>query len=267
MVFLFLNIIRMVVITVEAYKNAKVNTITVKNKELFWVKMIDVKNGLKLKNIPDLLRKEMCGMFETSDVTGEQKKKCIRTAKEISNELKNDCQNCKYARSDIIEKIIKNCRGVKKCNDDINRTEKKNQRENFRALLGFTENDIYESKEYSITKKIKKTFKNKIINEQYRVKKYFNDLVFSVHKLGIEIDENGHIDRSEIKEQKIIKIIKEETGFEIIRIHSDRESFDIFDFLQTFIYDSGRKLAEKSTKNKMIEDTEKLNKMIKQLCV
>ena len=37
----------MVVITVEAYKNAKVNTITVKNTKLFWVKVIDVQNGLK----------------------------------------------------------------------------------------------------------------------------------------------------------------------------------------------------------------------------
>ena len=50
----------MVVITVEAHKNAKVNNIKVKNKELFWVKMIDVQNGL---NIPNSLRKEMCGMF------------------------------------------------------------------------------------------------------------------------------------------------------------------------------------------------------------
>ena len=88
----------------------------------------------------------MCGILETRDLTEKQKKKYKRTAKEISNELENGCQN-------IAEKIIKHCRRVKKCNDDINRTEKENQRENFRALLGFKENDIYESKEYSITKK------------------------------------------------------------------------------------------------------------------
>ena len=39
----------MVVITVESYKNAEVHTIKVKNKELFWVKMIDVQNGLGIK--------------------------------------------------------------------------------------------------------------------------------------------------------------------------------------------------------------------------
>ena len=37
---------KMVVITVEKYANAGVHTITVENKELFWVKMIDVQNGL-----------------------------------------------------------------------------------------------------------------------------------------------------------------------------------------------------------------------------
>ena len=71
----------MVVITVEAYKNAKANTITVKNKELFWVKIIDVQNGLKLKNISDLLKQEMCGMFRTSDLTKEQKEKIYKNSK------------------------------------------------------------------------------------------------------------------------------------------------------------------------------------------
>ena len=83
------------------------------------------------------------------------------------------------------------------------------------------------------------------------LKKYFINLVFPVHKLGIEIDENGHIDRSEIKEQKRSKIIKEETGFEITIINSDKENFDIFDEIskiQTFIYHSARKLAQESTK-------------------
>ena len=41
----FCEYIRMVVITVQAYKNAEVHTITVKNKQkYFWVKMCDVQN-------------------------------------------------------------------------------------------------------------------------------------------------------------------------------------------------------------------------------
>ena len=42
---------KMVVITVEKYVNAVVHTITVKNK-LIWVKIIDVRKGLGLKNMP-----------------------------------------------------------------------------------------------------------------------------------------------------------------------------------------------------------------------
>ena len=64
----------MVVITAEAYKNAGVDIITIKNKELFWVKTSDVQNGLGLKSVPDLVRKEICGIFETKDLTKEQKK-------------------------------------------------------------------------------------------------------------------------------------------------------------------------------------------------
>ena len=54
-------------------------------------------------------------------------------------------------------------------------------------------------------KRIKKIFKKQAIIEQYRVEKYFIDIFFPVHKLGIEIDENGHLDRSEIKEQYLIQ--------------------------------------------------------------
>ena len=41
----------------------------------------------------------------------------------------------KVVKNKLIEKIIKNCRGVKKCNDGINRLDKENQRQNFRTIL------------------------------------------------------------------------------------------------------------------------------------
>ena len=59
----------MVVITVEAYQDARVHTITVKNKYFFWVKMKDAQDRLGIKNISDLLRKEICGRFDTKDLT------------------------------------------------------------------------------------------------------------------------------------------------------------------------------------------------------
>ena len=144
----------------------------------------------------------MCGIFETSDLMKEQKKKYIRSAKEISKNLENDSHNCKYARNDIIEKVIKNGRGVKKSSDGVNKLDKEKSRENFRQLLGFKENGIYESKECSIIKRIRKICKNQILTEQYRAKNYLIDLVFLEHKLETEIDENGHISRSKIEEQK-----------------------------------------------------------------
>ena len=107
--------------------------------------------------MPDLVRKEMCDIFETKDLTEEQKKKYISTKKEMSKALKNDYHNCKYARNYIMAKIIKDCRKVKNCNGDVNRIEIGNQRDSFRILLGFKENDIYQSKEYSISFKIKKS--------------------------------------------------------------------------------------------------------------
>ena len=90
----------MVVITVQAYVETRVHTIKLGNRELLWVKMVDVQKGLGLKNICDLARKESCGNFETKHFSKEQKRKYIRTESEITKEP---------ARSDLMGKIIKNC--------------------------------------------------------------------------------------------------------------------------------------------------------------
>ena len=126
----------MVVITVQAYVEARVHTIKARNKKLFCVKMIDVQKRLGLKNMSDLVKKEICGIFETKNPTKEQKKKYGRTESEITKKSADNFKY-KYARSELMEKIIKNCRGVKQCNDGVNRLEKEGQRENFRTILGF----------------------------------------------------------------------------------------------------------------------------------
>ena len=63
----------MIVITVETYQNASVHTITVKNKDFFWVKMKHVQYRLGTKNISNLLRKEICGRIGTKDLTEKKK--------------------------------------------------------------------------------------------------------------------------------------------------------------------------------------------------
>ena len=64
----------MVVVNVQAYAEARVNTIKVGNKKLFWVKMVDVQKGLRLKNMPDLVKKEICGIFETKALQKNKRK-------------------------------------------------------------------------------------------------------------------------------------------------------------------------------------------------
>ena len=59
--------------------------------------------------------------------------KYVRSEFQITKESTHTKKN-KYARNDIIAKII---RGVKRCNDGVNRLDKENQRVNFKILLGF----------------------------------------------------------------------------------------------------------------------------------
>ena len=112
---------------------------------------------------------------------------------------------------------------------------------------------------------MKRIFKRQKLIDQYRVQKYFINLFFPVHNLGIEINENGHTYRSEIKEQEREKTIKN-TRITLIRINPDKEGFDIDDEIskiQDFIYESGLRIGKQSKKNKIIEDLERSVKIVK----
>ena len=58
--------------------------------------------------MPDLVRKEICGIFETKSSTEEHKKKYIKTESEITKNPADDSKY-KYPRSDVMEKMIKIC--------------------------------------------------------------------------------------------------------------------------------------------------------------
>ena len=94
----------------------------------------------------------------------------------------------KYVRSDLMEKVIKNCRGVKQCKNDINKKEIEEQIENFRILLGFKENGIFLTKEHSVLKSIMEVFEGENMQTQYTVLGYKIDFYFHDYKLVIEID-------------------------------------------------------------------------------
>ena len=84
-----------------------------------------------------------------------------------------------------MEKIIKNCRGIKKSNR--NNTNREN--------LGFKENDILLTKEQSVSKSMTEVFEEKNMQTQYSVLDYRTDFYFHDYKLAVEVYEKGHKDR------------------------------------------------------------------------
>ena len=75
------------------------------NKKLFWVRIMMYRKEQVLK-MSDLVRKEIRGIFRTKNPTKDE-----RREKELDH---NSTASFVYVRSDVMSKIIKNCRGEKK---------------------------------------------------------------------------------------------------------------------------------------------------------
>ena len=58
----------MYLISAEGYKNANVEFLTIKTTSEIWVNMKDVGSGIGVKNISDLVLKEIYGIFETKNL-------------------------------------------------------------------------------------------------------------------------------------------------------------------------------------------------------
>ena len=147
-----------------------------------------------------------------------------------------------------MEKIIKNCRGVKRCNDAINRMKKTNQRDTFRMLLRFKENDIFQTKEESVLSKIQTVFLTEKIVLQHNVLGYYIDLYFLDHRLSIEIDEQGHQNRDINQEVERQKAIEKELNCKCNRINPGKGNFNVFveiSKIQNHIIESTKKLSKK----------------------
>ena len=134
-----------------------------KNSDLFWMKTNDVQKGLGVKNISDLIIKKIKAIFNTKNPQEDQIKEYKLSLADLMNNHSRYSNKIKYARSDLIKKIIKNFRGVKKSNRD------NTNRENCRILLGFKENDRFITKEESVLIKIMKVFS---------IMKYFYNTLF-----------------------------------------------------------------------------------------
>ena len=209
------------ILTIENFVNAGVQTVKIKDTKYFWVKMKDVGDGLGLKNMSDMVIKEIKG----TDCGDCKKYKC--SLQEITGNM-YDSMKIKYIRNDIAEKIIKNCRGVKKTKDGTNRSSRERQRQNFRLVLGFAEHDLFLTKEQSIINKLLETFSREEISLKHFALGYKIDAYFVKYKSAVEIDEHNHEQRDNEKEKAIREnAIKQKLGCKVIRINPDDEKFSI----------------------------------------
>ena len=140
--------------------------------------------------------------------------------------------------------------------------KKEEQRENFRILLGFKENDIMNREEYTVTSQIEQVFANEKIKPQHFVlNKYYIDLYFPENKLPVEVDDKAHLHKNEDEDKKREKEIKEELDCEFIRINPSKERFNItveLGKIHNHIIESTKKLAKKSLIDKLSSELLKL---------
>ena len=100
----------MYLISAEGYKNANVEFLTIKKASEIWVNMKDVGSGMGVKNIFDLVLKEIYGICETKNPTKKQvneykmaKREIYKNFTNINDEELNAKNNKKtYARNDVM---------------------------------------------------------------------------------------------------------------------------------------------------------------------
>ena len=119
-------------------------------------------------------------------------------------------------------------------------------------------------KEESVTKIIK-AFSNEKILLQHSVLSYQIDFQFSEHKLAIEVDEKGHTNRDEKREDEREEKIREELGCKFIRIKLDAENYIFLEIgkLKGYIAQSNKDTEIKEIKKKLEKEKEAERKELK----
>ena len=120
--FFFFCMYKMYLISGEGYKNAEVDAKIVRKTGEIWVSMKDVGSGMGIKNISDLVLKEIHGVLETKNPRKEQINEYNTTERELykkfdnfrNEELNKNNNKTIHVRSDAITTVIKRCRGNKK---------------------------------------------------------------------------------------------------------------------------------------------------------
>ena len=113
---------KMCLILTKGYENAGVHFLRVRKTGKIWTSMKNILNSLGVKNMSDLILKEIYDIYETKNLTKEQIKKYKMTEREIFEKFDNlseDELNTKsnknvYVKNDVMTTVIKRCRGEKK---------------------------------------------------------------------------------------------------------------------------------------------------------
>ena len=178
------------IIAVEKYSENKIHAICVNKKGAYdlyviWVKMIDLQKRLDHLNLCYAATKEMKIYCHTKHPTKDQVKKYKR---KMDQWIKDD--KIVYIREDIAYNLIR-------C---INVTVKADE---FRKNLGIKNNQLVLI-EREIIAIIMKVFPKEVMVRQCKIDglPYEVDLCFIVHKLVIEVDEDGHV-FYDVKEHQI----------------------------------------------------------------
>ena len=112
----------MYLILTKGYENSGVHFLRVRKNGKIWTSMKNILNGLGVKNMSDLILKEIYDIYETKNLTKEQIKKYKMTEREIFEKFDNlseDKLNTKsnknvYIRNDVMTTVIKRCSSEKK---------------------------------------------------------------------------------------------------------------------------------------------------------
>ena len=101
-------IYKVYLISVERYKNVGVECLKIKETDELWVSIKNVGAGLGVKNISDLVLKEIYGNYEKNELTKEETKCYKMTEREIYEKFDNlseDELNTKSNKSVYVKNI------------------------------------------------------------------------------------------------------------------------------------------------------------------
>ena len=112
----------MYLISAEGYKNNGVHILIIKKTGEFWVSMKNAHKGLGVKNMSDLILKEIYGIYKIKNLTKEQIREYKMTGREIfkkyanlsEDDLSEKSNKNVYVKNYVMTTVIKHSRGKQK---------------------------------------------------------------------------------------------------------------------------------------------------------